>query len=141
MAKKTVHMILIIEDEEILLRVLYLTFHNAAYRIASATDGETGLKMVERLKPDIILLDLILPKLSGFDILKTIKANEALKHIPVIVLSNLGDEQDIEKAKQLGAEDYFVKANTDLNVLLQKVNATVKNHESRMAQPRPRADE
>ena len=90
--------ILIIEDEEVLQRALYLMFHEAGYTIASSTDAETGLKMAERLHPDVILLDLILSKMSGFDFLKYIKSMSPLKDIPVVVLSNLGDESDKEKA-------------------------------------------
>jgi CheY-like chemotaxis protein len=116
--KKT---ILIAEDDEILLRALYLLLHEGEYTIASASDGETALKMTERLKPDLVLLDLLMPKMNGFDYLRSIKANPELKNIPVFILSNLGDKDDIEKAKALGAEDYFIKANTDLSTLLDKV--------------------
>jgi len=126
MAKARLPVLLIVEDEEVLQRALYLLFHDAGYTIASATDGATAFEMVERLKPDIILLDLILPKMSGFDFLKNIKAIDALKNIPVIVLSNLGDDDDIAKARALGAMDYFVKADTDLASLSQKVSQIFK---------------
>lgn len=118
--------ILIIEDDEVLLRALYLTFHEGDYTIATATDGETALKMTERLSPNIILLDLLLPKMNGFDYLKDIKANSKLKNIPVLVLSNLGDRESIEKAKGLGANDYFVKSDTSLSDLRSKVNKILK---------------
>lgn len=122
--KKTI--MLIVEDDEVLLRALYLEFHGEDYTIATATDGDTGLKMAERTKPDIILLDLLLPKMSGFDFLKYIKADPALKDIPVLVLSNLGDQESISKAKGLGAFDYFVKSNTDLSMLKDKISQTLK---------------
>jgi len=121
MVKTESKTILIIEDDEIILRALYLSFHEEEYTIATATDGESGLKMTERLKPDLVLLDLILPKMDGFAYLKNLKANPELKKIPVIVLSNLGDQENIDKAKGLGAEDYFVKSDTDLSVLAKKV--------------------
>lgn len=121
MPKESKKTILIVEDDEILMRALYLLFHGGDYTIASAGDGETALKMTERLKPNIVLLDILMPKMNGFDYLKDMKANQALKNIPVIVLSNLGDKDDIEKAKALGAEDYFIKSNTDLSVLFDKV--------------------
>lgn len=117
--KKTI--MLIVEDDELLLRALYLTFHESDYTIATAPDGDTGLKMVERMKPSVILLDLLLPKMNGFDFLKYLKANPALKEIPVIVLSNLGDSDSIAKAKELGATDYFVKSDTDLDDLKNKI--------------------
>ncbi|MFA5021659.1 MAG: response regulator [Patescibacteria group bacterium] len=118
--------ILIVEDDEVLLRALYLAFHKSDYTIATASDGDTALKMAERIKPDIILLDLLLPKMNGFDFLKYIKANPALKSIPVIVLSNLGDSDNIAKAKGLGALDYFVKSNTDLVKLRDIIAKTLK---------------
>ena len=121
MPKDTKKTILIAEDDEILMRALYLMFHKGEYTIASAGDGETALKMTERLKPDLVLLDLLMPKMSGFDYLRDMKANPELKNIPVIVLSNLGDKDDIEKAKALGAEDYFIKSSTDLSTLFDKV--------------------
>lgn len=113
--------LLIIEDDEVLLRALYLTFHKAGFEIASATDGESGLKMAQRMTPSIILLDLLLPKMSGFDVLKNLKADPKVKDIPVIILSNLGDSGDVDKVKDLGAIDYFVKADVKLADLVKRV--------------------
>jgi two-component system cell cycle response regulator len=121
--KKTV--ILIIEDDEILLRALYILFHKDKYTIATATDGETAVKMAQRLKPDVILLDILLPKIDGFGVLKNLKSNPDLKEIPVIILSNLDDTGDIDRAKSLGAHDYFVKSDTDLEKLAQKIKKLV----------------
>jgi DNA-binding response OmpR family regulator len=112
--------ILMVEDDEVLLRAMYLFFHNKGYTIGTATDGETGFKMAQRLKPSIVLLDLLLPKLDGFGVLKNIKADPKLKDTPVIILSNLGDDGDVSKARNLGATDYFVKSNTDLSALEDK---------------------
>ena len=120
-------MLLIVEDDEVLLRALYMLFHKSKYTIASATDGAMAVQMAQRLKPDLILLDLLLPKMDGFEVLRIIKADQALKATPVIVLSNLGDISDIEKAKTLGAEEYFIKANTDLAVLESKVNKLLES--------------
>ncbi|MFA5125024.1 MAG: response regulator [Patescibacteria group bacterium] len=121
MAKEGTKIILMVEDDEVLLRALYLVFHEGGFTIATATDGETALRMAERTKPDIILLDLLLPKMNGFEFLKNIKANANLRSIPVVVLSNLGDDDNVKKAKDLGAVDYFIKADTDLSVLNDKV--------------------
>ncbi len=122
--KKTI--MLIVEDDEVLLRALYLIFHEGDYTIATASDGDTALKMAQRMKPDIILLDLLLPKMDGFDFLKYAKADPALKDIPIIVLSNLGDSENMAKAKGLGALDYFVKSNTNLTTLREKIAKTLK---------------
>lgn len=113
--------ILIVEDDEILLRALYILFHDKEYTIATATDGSTAIEMARRLKPNVILLDLLLPKMDGFDVLKNLKSDPKLKSIPVVVLSNLGDTADIRRATELGASDYFVKANTNLSELAEKI--------------------
>lgn len=115
--------ILIVEDDEVLLRALYVFFHGGEYTIATATDGEVAVSMAGRLKPDIILLDLLLPKLDGFRFLEIVKGMPDLKDIPVIVLSNLGDRNDIERAKSLGAQDYFIKADVEL----EKLSEIIKN--------------
>lgn len=122
MAKNAKTIMLIVEDDEVLLRALYLTFHSDKYTIATAADGEVSLKMVHRMKPDIVLLDLLLPKMNGFDFLKYIKADPATKDIPVVILSNLGDQESINRAMGLGAVDYFVKSNTDLATLKIKID-------------------
>lgn len=128
MAKKEKLIFLVVEDEEVLLRAIYLSLHGEGYTVATATDGESALNMANRLKPDVILLDLLLPKMDGFEFLKKIKAIPSLKNIPVIVLSNLGDDADISKAKKLGAVDYFVKADTDLAVLSKKIKAILSQN-------------
>ena len=119
--KKRKIMILVVEDDQVLLRALYILFHESEYTIATATDGDTAIKMARRLKPDVVLLDLLLPKIDGFGVLKSLKADPKLKNIPVIILSNLGDDLNIERAKKLGAQDFFVKADTDLKLLAEKI--------------------
>lgn len=128
MIKKEKLIFLLVEDEEVLLRAIYLSLHGEGYTVATATDGESALNMANRLKPNVILLDLLLPKMDGFEFLKKIKAFPTLKDIPIIVLSNLGDSTDISKAKKLGAIDYFVKADTDLDVLSKKIKAILSQN-------------
>ena len=113
--------ILIVEDDEILLRALYMQFKGAGYTLASAEDGEVAMEIAQRIHPDLILLDLLLPKKDGFEVLHDLKSDPKLKNIPVIVLSNLGSQDDIEKTQKLGAVDYFVKADTDLVELETKI--------------------
>lgn len=125
MVKGNKKILLIVEDDELLLRALYLAFHDSGYTIATAGDGDTALKMAARIKPNLILLDLLLPKMNGFDFLKNIKAEPNLKAIPVIVLSNLGDDEDIKKASDLGADDYFVKSAVNLTDLVKKVSSII----------------
>ncbi len=113
--------ILVIEDEQILLRALNVELLSQGFEVLSAKDGETGLRLVNEEKPELVLLDLILPKMHGFEVLKEIKSNEDTREIPVIILSNLGQDSDMKKALELGAEDYFVKASTDLSELSKKI--------------------
>lgn len=117
--------ILIVEDDEVLLRALYVFFHSDEYTISTATDGDTAVKMVQRLKPDIILLDLLLPKMDGFKFLEIVKAIPVIKDIPVVVLSNLGDTVNMERAKSLGALDYFIKSDVDLEKLAEKIKSII----------------
>ena len=119
--------ILIVEDDEVLLRALYVFFHGGEYTIATAADGEIAVNMTQRLKPDIVLLDLLLPKMDGFRYLEIIKSMPDFKDLPVIVLSNLGDKNDIERAKKLGAQDYFIKADVQLEKLAEIVKKAL-NH-------------
>jgi len=118
--------VLIVEDDEVILRALYLALHEEHFTIATATDGESGLTMTQRMKPDLVLLDLIMPKMDGFTYLKYLKADPKIAKTPVIVLSNLGDQESIQKAKDLGAADYFVKSDTDLSDLSKKVRKFLK---------------
>lgn len=118
--------LMIVEDDAVLLRALYLAFHDSGYTIATATDGEMALKMTERIAPDIVLLDLLLPKMNGFEYLAAIRANAKLKDIPVIILSNLGDDDSSDKVKKLGITDYFIKSNTNLANLSKRVAEILK---------------
>ena len=93
--------------------------------MTSALDGETGLRLAEVQKPDLIILDLILPKLHGFDVLERLKKNQATKDIPVIVLTNLEGINEIEKAIELGATTYLVKAQYTLDEMMEKIRKTL----------------
>lgn len=117
MAKK----ILFVEDEEALQKTLGDLLRRKGYEVISALDGESGLKLAKESDPDLILLDLILPKVHGFDVLKEIKADPKTKDIPLIVLTNLEGMGDVEQALELGATTYLVKANYSLDEVLEKV--------------------
>jgi len=113
--------ILLIEDEEVLANMYETKFKNEGFRIRKALDGEAGLKMVAEEKPELILLDIIMPKLDGFSVLKRLKANEATKDIPVVLLTNLGQNEDVDKGQKLGAVGYLVKANLTPSEVVKKV--------------------
>lgn len=122
--------ILAIEDETRLQKMLEEIFKQEGFELFSSYDGVSGLKLAEEKMPDIILLDLILPKKNGFDVLKELKANPRLAKIPVVVLTNLEGAQDIEKALSLGASTYLVKANYSLDDILKKVKEVLVQNET-----------
>ena len=113
--------VLIVEDDALLAQVLMDKFKKEEFAAINVVNGLDVKGKTLQFKPAIILLDLILPGLDGFEVLKLLKDNEQTKNIPVVVISNLGGESDVRSAKSLGAEDYFIKANISLEDLLQKV--------------------
>ncbi len=113
--------ILLVEDEEALQKTFTDILKQEGYDIANAMDGEKGLALAKSEKPDLILLDLILPKMHGFEVLQKLKADPATKDISVIVLTNLEGTGDVEKALELGATTYLVKANYSLEDVLHKI--------------------
>jgi len=122
MAKK----ILFIEDEMRLQEVLGAKLKAEGYEILAAMDGKSGLEIAEKEKPDLILLDLILPKMDGFHVLEAIKAKLSISAIPIIVLSNLESGKDIERCLSLGVRSYLAKTNYSLEEIAQKVSEVFK---------------
>ena len=119
--------ILVVEDEASLQKAMMDVLAMNNYEVAGASDGEEGLRLARELHPDLILLDIILPKMNGFDVLKAIKGDDAMKDIPVIVLTNLESSGDIEQALTLGATTYLVKTNYDLDDIVKRVKDSLKN--------------
>ena len=113
--------ILFIEDESALQKTFGEILSQEDYEMIPALDGETGLEMAKTKKPDLILLDLILPKVHGFDVLKQLKEDPGTKGIPVIILTNLEGIGDVDKAIGLGATTYLVKAKYTLEEVLEKI--------------------
>ena len=114
--------ILIIEDDKFLRELMVRKFDTEKdFEINTAVDGESGLRAMKKEKPDLVLLDLILPGIGGFDILSKMKEDVILSGIPVIILSNLGRQDDVEKGLSLGAVDYMVKAHFTPNEIVAKV--------------------
>src|SRR3989338_7408168 len=113
--------ILFIEDEAVIHKTLSDVLEKDNFQVLSALDGEIGLRLAKEKNPDLILLDLVLPKMDGFEVLKNLKADPATKAIPVIVLTNLEQMEDIQKAIDLGARTYLVKSNYDLQEVVDMV--------------------
>jgi len=113
--------ILFVEDEVALQKAFGTILKDKGYDVVSALDGETGLKLAKEEKPNLILLDLILPKIHGFEVLKKLKEEKETQEIPVIVLTNLEDMENVGKALELGAMAYLIKAQYGLEEVLEKI--------------------
>ena len=113
--------ILFIEDEASLQKTISDTLKSAGYDVLQALDGEIGLRLAQTEKPDLILLDLIIPRKTGFEVLAELKKNPETNDIPVIVFTNLEALKDVERALSAGADTYLVKANYTLDEILMKV--------------------
>lgn len=118
---KTTSKILIVEDEKVLSSALSIKFENEGFKTKIIESGDLVLPEVESWRPDIILLDLLLPKKSGKEVLKELKSSPELKTIPVVILSNLDSDDDIKACLVAGAVDYFVKANHPIKEIVEKV--------------------
>jgi len=117
--------ILVVEDEISLQKAMMDVLTLNGYEAIGAGNGEEGLQRAKSDNPDLILLDIILPKMNGFDVLKELKANDATKAIPVIVLTNLEGSGDIEQALSLGATTYLVKTNYELDDIVKRVRGAL----------------
>lgn len=118
--------ILFIEDEEALQKSLTKALEMEGYNVFSAYDGQSGIDIAEKERPDLILLDLILPKIDGFEVLKIIKTSSSTKDIPVIILTNLEQIQSVEKLIEYGPLNYLVKANYSLDEIIEKIKEALK---------------
>jgi len=118
--------ILIAEDEDALRNVLKDRFESEDWEVSTAKDGEEAIGLISKNSFDLVLLDLLMPKKDGFEVLKKVRKDPELKNLPIIVLSNLGGDEDIKKALALGANDYFVKTQHPMSEVVEKVNALAK---------------
>ncbi len=118
--------VLIVEDEEILLTALSEELKQEGFQVLGAKDGAEGVEKAKSEKPDLILLDLVMPRLDGIGALKLLKEGEETKDIPVVILTNLSDYDKISDALSLGAMDYLVKANYRLEELVNKIKTVLE---------------
>jgi len=117
--------ILIVEDDKLLRDLLTEKLERSRFKVIGAIDGKQALEKLDTVSPALIVLDLVLPGLDGFEILRHIKEDPATKVIPVLVLSNLGDKDDIRRAKDLGAEEYYIKAHYTLDDIVRRIEEMI----------------
>jgi DNA-binding response OmpR family regulator len=119
--------IVVADDDRMFRKAAETTLRRQGYAVVTASDGEEALQLIRSERPDIIVLDLIMPKLQGFDVLQVLKQDSVTTAIPVIVLSSLTQEQDKQEALDLGAVAYFNKATFSLGELVKQVESTLTN--------------
>lgn len=129
--------VLFIDDDSFLRKVYQAELHDKGFDVALAVDGEDGLRKIVETKPDCIILDLIMPKKNGFEVLADIKRSEGLRGIPVIILSNLAQSDDQKKAFDLGAVEYLVKDNTTLDIIAEKIEYYILLSKQNVSQKSP----
>ena len=115
--------ILVIEDDKFLLKIIKKKLSSEDYQLIQAMNGEEGLRAAREEKPDLILLDLVLPEMDGFEVLKKLKDNPTCSNIPVIILSNLGEKEKIDKGLKLGAADYLVKSDLNPGEIVKRIKS------------------
>jgi DNA-binding response OmpR family regulator len=126
MAQTTKKTIVLADDEAFIALAYQEGLERAGFKVVVAHDGEEAVRKVRESKPDLVLLDLIMPKKNGFEVLKELKANEETKDLIVLILSNLGQQSDENQAREAGAADYMVKADHSLKEVVERVQAHIK---------------
>ncbi len=117
--------ILILEDEDIMLGLLQRQLQAAGYEVHIAEEGERGLAMMREIKPDLVLLDIIMPKKDGFEVLEEKRKDEAIKDIPVVIISNSGQPVELTRAQEMGVQDWLIKTEFDPQEVLTKVRKQI----------------
>ncbi len=120
--------ILLAEDDKFIARAYTDGLQRAGFKILLAVDGSQVLEILQNELPDLILLDIIMPEKNGFEVLEEIKKQDKLKNIPVIILSNLGQDTDIQKGLKLGAIDYMIKANFSIAEVIKKIQHYIEEN-------------
>lgn len=113
--------ILLVEDEEIIIDLLQRKLTKEGYEVLIAKDGEEGLKEMKKARLDLVLLDIVMPKMGGFEVMEEMQKDEELKTIPIIVISNSGQPVELDRAQKLGAKDWLIKTEFDPQEVVDKV--------------------
>lgn len=117
--------VLVVEDDVVLNKALNDFLSAEGFDVVVAMDGEEGIRKASEYNPDLVLLDIIMPKKDGYEVIKEMKADEKMKNIPIVLLTNLGSINDVEKALELGATTYLVKADYKLEEITQKIKTVL----------------
>ncbi len=118
--------ILLVEDDPFLIDIYTQKLKSEGFEVEVSVDGEKVLRILQKKKPDLLLLDIVLPKLDGWEILKRINENPNFKDLKIIILSNLGQREDIERGRELGAEKYLIKAHFTPSQVVEEIKKVLK---------------
>ena len=118
--------ILLIEDDPFLSEIYIIKFKEAGFEISLAQDGSLGLQRIKEEMPDLVLLDIVMPNVDGLEVLRTMKNDASIRNIPVVILSNLGEQEDIKRGLELGAEFYIVKAHYTPTEVVARVKTVLE---------------
>lgn len=119
--------ILIVEDDPLIVKIYTTRLTADGYEVSSAENGEDGLKLAEQNPPDLVVLDIMMPRMDGFAVLGKLRANPQMKQIPIIVYSNLAQEEEIKRAKESGATEFVIKANVTPTEMVAKIKQYLGN--------------
>ena len=125
MLKKEPKKIILIEDEELMNNLLKKKLEKEGYEIIVARNGEEGIEKIREIIPDLILLDIIMPRMGGFEVMEEVRKDKRLRLIPIIIISNSGQPVEIDRAKRLGARDWLVKTEFDPKEVITKVKQQI----------------
>lgn len=124
--KKMKKNILIVEDDDFLRALVRKKLLSEGFNVFEAVDGEKGIEAIKNKKPDLVLLDLLLPNVDGFEVLSQTKSDSDVLGTPIIILSNLGQQEDIERALKLGASDFLIKSQFDIDQVVDKIKSIIE---------------
>ena len=119
---QNIKMILVVEDDKFMRNLLVNKLQKEGFQTADVATGEEALEFMQKQAPSLILLDLILPNMDGFEVIEHLKKDTRLANIPVLILSNLGEKKDIDKAEQFGVEGFLIKANFTPSEIIKKIH-------------------
>lgn len=128
MEEQKKYKVLVVEDDVSLAKALTIKLTDIGMEVVSAENGEIALRKLETFTPDIILLDVIMPIMGGFEVLKKLKTSEEYKNIPVVMLTNINQRSNIDEAIANGADDYFVKVNYSMEELIKKISIIIEKN-------------
>jgi DNA-binding response OmpR family regulator len=123
---ETVKKVMLVEDDRFLSSLIKARLEKDGISVSQAFDGDDAIKHLPEERPDLVILDLVMPKTNGFEVLKSISLMPGLERTPVVIVSNLAQDSDIQKAQQLGAKEYFVKVKISIDDLIGKIENLVQ---------------